>query len=282
MDLQERTYVVTGANTGIGRAPAQGLAQRGARVRLACRSESKTTPVVEAIRAQTGNTHVDFVPLDLGDLESVKACAEVFLARGEPLDGLINNAGLGGQGQTADGFELHFGVNYLGHFLLTLRLVPLLARAPGVARIVNVSSHAHRDVRAFDFESVREPTRSFMGAREYCLSKLANVLFTRSLAARLRERGIHAYALHPGVVATDMWRRVPAWIAWFPKMFLLSPAQGARTTLHCALSEEAGSETGLYYDRCAAREPSQLALDDTLADELWQRSLAWTATADIV
>lgn len=281
MELANRAYVVTGANTGIGRATAEELARRGAQVWLACRSANRTAPVVETIRRETGNDRVEFVALDLGDLASVHACADALLDRDVPINGLINNAGLGGSGRTKDGFELHFGVNYLGHFLLTLRLLPLLGRAAAPARIVNVSSHAHRDAKALDFDAVRRATKSFMGMREYAVSKLASVLFTRSLARRLRGGGVNSYALHPGVVATDMWRRVPGFIAWLPKLFLPSPAEGAATTLHCLLSDAAARENGLYYDRCAVREPGGLAREDELAEELWVRSVAWTGAPSI-
>lgn len=280
-DLGGRVYLVTGANTGIGRVTAQVLASKGAHVLLACRSEAKAAPVVDAIREATGNASVECVPLDLGDFASVNACAEAFLARGLPLHGLVNNGGVAGRrGSTKDGFEVQFGVNHLGHFLLTLRLMPaLLASAP--ARIVNVSSEGHRSARGIDFDAVRRSTATVAALHEYGVSKLANVLFTRALARRLEGRGVTTYALHPGVVATEIWRRLPAAIAWIPKLFMLTPEQGAQTTLHCALSEEAGRETGLYYDHSRVREPSPVALDDALGEELWAKSLAWTGAPDI-
>ena len=186
----------------------------------------------------------------------------------------------GHRGQTKDGFELQFGVNHVGHFLLTLRLLPLL-RAAAPSRIVNVSSQAHRGAKGIDFQAVRRRTRSTTAQPEYGVSKLANILFTRSLAKRLEGSGITTYALHPGVVATDIWRRLPSYVAWFPKLFMLTPEQGAQTTLHCTLSEAAGKETGLYYDKSAVREPTEVALDDALAEELWARSLEWTGAADV-
>ena len=148
-DLDLRTVLVTGANTGIGRATARVLAARGAKVFLACRSEAKTKLVIDEISAQTGNTHLEFLPLDLGDLSSVRACASAFLSAGEPLHVLINNAGLAGQrGITVSGFELAFGTNYVGPFLLTSLLLDQL-RDSAPARIVNVASGSalqrHRD-----------------------------------------------------------------------------------------------------------------------------------------
>lgn len=279
-DLAGRVCVVTGANTGIGRVTAAALAKRGAKVTLACRSEARTAPVVEAIRAETGNDAVEFVALDLGSLDSVRACAAELLSRDEPLHLLINNAGLAGQqGRTSDGFEVAFGVNHLGHFLLTLLLLDKL-RASAPARVVNVSSKAHYDATGIDFEALTQPTATVTGLAEYSVSKLANVLFTRSLAKRLEGTGVTSYAVHPGVVATEVWRRVPWPVSWLMKRFMLSPEQGAATTLRCATDPALAGESGRYYDDCQEREPSALALDDALAEALWARSLEWTGAPD--
>ena len=280
-ELSGRTYLITGANVGIGRVTAEVLAGKGAHVILACRSGAKTLPVVEEIREATGNSNIEFTLLDLADFKSVRVCADEFLARGLPLHGLVNNAGVAGRiGKTKDGFELQFGVNHLGHFLFTLKLLPaLLAGAP--SRIVNVSSRGHYRSRGIDFDAVRKRTPNPTGVPEYNTSKLANVLFTRGLAKRLEGRGITTYALHPGVVATEIWRRLPSFVAWLPKQFMITPEQGAETTLHCLLSDEAASETGLYYDKSTARTPSALALDDALIEELWAKSLAWTEAPDV-
>ena len=153
-DLDLRTVLVTGANTGIGRATARVLAARGAKVFFACRSEAKTKLVIDEISAQTGNTDLEFLPLDLGDLSSVRACASAFLSAGEPLHVLINNAGLAGQrGITVSGFELAFGTNYVGPFLFTSLLLDQL-RDSAPARIVNVASGAHYSATGIDFVAV--------------------------------------------------------------------------------------------------------------------------------
>ena len=142
-ELGGRTFLVTGGNTGIGRATAAGLASRGGRVWIAARSQAKGEAAVAAIKAETGSDSVWFLPLDLADLDSVRACASAFLARGEPLHVLVNNAGVGGaRGLTRQGFELTFGINHLGHFALTNALLGCLtASAP--ARVVTVSSDSH-------------------------------------------------------------------------------------------------------------------------------------------
>jgi retinol dehydrogenase 12 len=272
----ERTVVVTGANTGIGRATALALAGEGWRVYLTARSEQKGSAAVADIQAATGNDAVFLLPLDLADLASVRACADAFLARGEPLAVLINNAGVGGaRGLTKQGFEMMFGVNHLGHFLLTqLLLERLVASAP--ARVVTVSSDAHYNARGVDFEAVRRPARGITGLGEYAVSKLCNVLFSAELARRTAGTGVHCYALHPGVVASDIWRRVPWPVRPLVTRGMLSVEQGAATSLYCATSPEVASDSGLFYDKCAVREPSRVATPE-LAAELWQRSEAWTS-----
>jgi len=274
-DLAEKTFVVTGANTGIGKETARVLARRGARVVLACRSEKQTRSVIEEISAETGNDQLAFVPLDLGDLKSVREAARALLDSEPRIDVLINNAGVAGQrGFTKDGFELAFGVNHLGHFLLTMLLLDRLEQS-APSRIVNVSSKSHYRGKSIDWEAVRKPTKSISGLPEYEVSKLANVLFTRELARRLQGKGVNAYALHPGVIASDVWRRVPWPVRSLMKLFMISVEEGAKTTLYCATSRDVADQTGLYYDSCAERRPSRAARDDTLAAELWQRSAEW-------
>jgi NAD(P)-dependent dehydrogenase (short-subunit alcohol dehydrogenase family) len=274
MDLQGRVAVVTGANTGIGRVTAEELARRGARVVLACRSAEKTAPVIDGIRAAGGQA--ELLQLDLGDLASVRAAAESFLARGEPLPLLVDNAGLAGQqGTTRDGFEIQFGTNHLGHYLFTRLLLPAIERA-GVARIVVVSSYGHTRAHGIDWDAVRKPTASVSGFPEYCVSKLANVLFANELARRVPP-SIHTYSLHPGGVATDVWRRVPWGFRHVLKLFLATSEQGARTTLYCATSDEVAEHTGRYYTDSKERRPSHLAEDEALARELWERSAGWVS-----
>jgi len=275
-ELGERTFLVTGANTGIGRATAEELARRGGRVYVASRSAAKGEAAAGAIRAATGSESVFFLALDLADLESVRACAAAFLARGEPLHVLINNAGVGGaHGLTRQGFEMTFGVNHLGHFALTqLLLERLTDSAP--SRIVNVSSDAHYNARGIDFEAVRRPARNITALHEYAVSKLCNVLFTQELARRLEGTGVTSYALHPGVVASDIWRRVPWPVRPLITRRMLSVTEGAATSLYCATSPGVAQASGRFYDKCAERAPSPVATPE-LAAELWQRSEAWTA-----
>jgi len=273
-DLDGRTFLVTGANTGIGRETARALAGRGVRVHMACRSEENGRNAIKEIAAQTGSRELALLSLDLGDLDSVRACAQAFLARGEPLHVLINNAGLAGKhGKTASGFEVAFGTNHVGPFLLTSLLLDRI-RESAPARIVNVASAAHYGARGIDFEAVRKPTRTITGMREYSVSKLANVLHAGELARRLENTGVTTYSLHPGVVASDIWRRVPWPARGLMKRRMLSSEQGARTSLYCATARELADQSGLYYDECAVKQPGAAAGAD-LAGELWRRSADW-------
>ncbi len=268
------TFLVTGANTGIGRETARALAGAGAKVFLACRSEAKTRLVIEEIADQTGNRELRFLALDLGDLSSVRSCASSFLATGEPLHGLINNAGVaGGRGFTASGFELAFGTNHVGPFLLTGLLENRL-RESAPARIVNVSSEAHYQAAGIDYDAVRRPTHSRTGLPEYAVSKLANLLHAQELGRRLDGSGVTSYALHPGVVASDIWRRVPWPVRPLMKLRMRSPQEGAETTLYCATSPDVAGETGLYYDDARRKQASSKATPE-LARDLWEHSAEW-------
>jgi len=273
-DLEGRRFLVTGANTGIGKATALALAGRGGHVLVACRSEGKAQPAIADIVARTGNPWVEFLPLDLADLASVRATAQSVLDQSEPLHVLVNNAGVAGQrGVTTDGFELAFGVNHLGHFLLTTLLLPLLSET-GRARIVNVSSDSHFSAKGIDYEAVRRPTATTTGLREYGVSKLCNVLFTQELARRLGGTDVTTYALHPGVIASDIWRRVPFPFDRVMRLFMKSTEQGAETPVYCATAPELAGVSGRYYEKCAERQASDVATPE-LAAELWTRSEEW-------
>jgi retinol dehydrogenase-12 len=273
-----RTFLVTGGNTGIGRATVSALAQQGARVYIASRSRAKGEEAVAQIRAATGNDAVFFLPLDLADLDSVRACAAAFLALDEPLHVLVNNAGVAGRrGLTRQGFELMFGVNHLGHFAFTSALLGRLTDS-GPARVVTVSSDAHYSAPGIDFDALRRPARGITRLPAYAVSKLCNVLFSAELSRRLAGTGVTAYALHPGVVASDIWRRVPWPVRPLITRRMLSVDQGAATSLHCATAPELAAASGLFYDKCAERPASAVATAE-LGAALWDRSLAWTLSS---
>ena len=258
--------LVTGANSGIGRATAVGLAAVGVHVIAAGRSAERTAPVVDEIAANGGSA--EFLELDLASMTSVRTTARSFANTGLDLDILINNAGIGGnrRGLTEDGFEVHFGINHLGHFLLTRELVPHLSTG---GRVVSLTSAMHFRADGIDFARVRRPT-AFIGLAEYSTSKLANVLFIRELGRRHPE--LRAYAVHPGLVRT---RLIPGPLRAFSSSTMLSPEQGADTVLWCATSDDVASESGEYYQQRSRLPPSAKAQDDDLARELWERSEAW-------
>jgi retinol dehydrogenase 12 len=244
---------------------------------LACRDAGKTEPVLRAIARAGGQA--ELVALDLGDLDSVRACAAAVLARDEPLHVLINNAGLAGQKRvTKQGFEQTFGVNHLGHFLLTQLLLPRLLQQPH-SRVVNVSSIAHYDARGIDFAELRQKGKGFGALHAYQVSKLANVLHAKELARRYGAQGLHAYSLHPGVIASDVWRQVPQPFRWLMTRRMLGNEEGAQTTLYCATSAEVADHNGLYYDECRVKEPSAIAKDPDLARELWAQSERFVVAA---
>jgi NAD(P)-dependent dehydrogenase (short-subunit alcohol dehydrogenase family) len=276
-----RHFVITGANTGIGREAARAIArgslvQGGVHLTLACRSREKTQAVVDELARESPQARVEVLALDLGDLASVRAAAAELRTRGNAIDILVNNAGVGGQrGLTRDGFELHFGTNHVGHYLFTRLLLDLVRE-----RIVTVASNRHREAKGIDWHAARATTTTITGRPEYAVSKLANLLFHRALTRRLGvDSAIHTYAMNPGKVATDVFRRVPQPFRWLIAQTLTTAEQGASYVVDLAVSEARARETGRYYDVGREQPMSPQALDDRLADELWERSAAWVGLA---
>ena len=245
-DQTGRVAIVTGANTGIGLETARRLAQRGAQVVLACRSREKGQAALESIRAGNPAGTARLELLDLSDLESVKAFAEAFAAAHPRLDLLIDNAGVMVPpfGRTKQGFELQFGTNHLGHFALTLRLLPLLERTPG-SRVVVVSSTA-QNIGRIDFGDLNWESRSYKPWPAYGQSKLANMMFTLELSRRLAAAGskVLVTAAHPGYTATDLQRTAGA-VRLLNPLFAMKPADGALPTLRAAVDPSAPS--GSYW-----------------------------------
>ena len=279
-DLQGRTFLVTGANSGIGRAMVEALAARGGHVVLAARSEERTRPVLDGIRAQRPSAAVEFLQVDVSDLASVRRAAATYLATGRPLDVLVNNAGVGGtNGLSADGFDLTYATNHIGPFLLTSLLLPAIERAPQ-GRIVNVSSIGHMQVKRIDWtllERRTEPRKS--GFLDYAITKLMNILHAKELARRLTGTRVTTYALHPGGVKSNIWRSLPRPVQWGLKLFLISNEEGAKTQLYCATAPELAGISGRYYDKSREVPPNRLAEDPALARELWTRTESAIASA---
>lgn len=277
-DLNGRTIVVTGGNSGIGKEAAVELAGMGAQVLVAARNRAKGEAALAEIKSRSGRDAVELADLDLASIASIRAFADKFLANHDRLDVLLNNAGLTlrKRAETADGFEMVFGVNHLGHFLLTALLRDrLVASAP--ARVVNVASEAHRYARrGLDFDDLMA-TKRYRPFLTYARSKLANILFTRELARRFDGTGVTANSLHPGFVASNFAREGDtgalgnlAMIAGRP--FAISAAKGAQTSVFLASSPFAEGVTGQYFAKSALAKPAAAAENDEAAAKLWSVS----------
>ena len=266
--------LITGASSGVGRTAGLELARRGFRVFIACRNRQKAEPVLKELRAASNTGFGELLELDLGDFDSIRACAKDFLARGLPLNVLLNNAGVAGQrGLTRSGFELQFGTNHLGHFLFTNLLLPKL-RECAPSRVVAVSSESHYMAKGIPWEHLRESTPHFTGMPEYEVSKLCNVLHMRELSKREGPK-VAGYSVHPGRVNTEAWRRMPAPVMWLLRRTMFDDVRGCVASVHAATAE--GLEPGTFFwDDGKPRKPNPLALNDALAAELWKKSEEWT------
>ena len=263
-DHAAKTFVVTGANSGVGLETARGLARTGASVVMTARNREKGEAALADIRASTGNDKVRLQMLDLASLASVQRAAEELGDACDRLDVLVNNAGLGTAqpGRTEDGFELTMGTNHIGPFALTEALLPHLldtARRHGEARIVNVSSLAHNFARRFDPNELM-PARGTRGRDAYSESKLANLLHARELAARYGEEGLIAHAVHPGFVDSGFLRPEHFPGPWqlvnkVTKPLQISAVEGAKPSLYAALSDEAGRLNGFYWVKERTKPP---------------------------
>jgi NAD(P)-dependent dehydrogenase (short-subunit alcohol dehydrogenase family) len=278
MEMSGKFVVVTGANTGIGKETAVALARSGARVVITSRDAAKGAAAVRDIRRDAGSDDVDVLALDLADQRSIRAFADELLGRTDRIDVLVNNAGivLGQRTETADGFETTFGVNHLGTFLLTdLLLERITASAP--ARIVNVSSHAHKQARkGLDFDDLQSE-RSYKPFAVYAKTKLANIYFTNVLAERLDGTGVTVNAVHPGFVASRFGRdgdggKLGEIAMVLGRPFALSPEKGARTSVWVASAPELADTTGGYFYKSAPAATSRAAQDPDAARRLWDVS----------
>ncbi len=281
--MHGKTVVITGANTGIGLEAAREMARRGARVIMTARSEAKGRAAVASVKDSTGSETVELVVFDLASLESVRAGAADIQRRTDRIDVLVNNAGLvlSERTLTKDGYEATFGVNHLGPFALTKALLPLVT-ASGPARIVNVASRAHKRVRGIWFDDLMVERRFYVGFQVYSHSKLANMLFTRELVRRLEGTRVTANAVHPGVVATGFGgdgdvRGLFALGIKLARVFMISPEEGAKSTIHCAASPAMEGVTGRYVAEMVDTAPSRAARDDAAAKRLWDVSEALVA-----
>ncbi|MBA2685525.1 MAG: SDR family oxidoreductase [Gemmatimonadaceae bacterium] len=275
--MDGRVCVVTGATAGIGKETALALAKMGATVVIVARDAAKSARTVEEIETTVPDAKLDVVLADFASLDAVRDAAAEIGKRYRAVHVLVNNAGVATKNRnvTADGYEQIFAVNHLASFLFTRELVPLL-RAGAPSRIVNVASVAERN-NPIDFADLQSE-KNFGGFRTYGKSKLANVLFTYQLAARLAGTGITANCLHPGAVATDMLKKIPWLLYTLISPFLLTPEQGAMTQVYLASSLQVEGVTGGYYVKSKAARSSARSYDVSAQRRLWDASEAMVAS----
>ena len=275
--MKGKVAIVTGANAGIGKATAAQLADLGATVVLACRCKKRGEAALGELSCVNGRCF-DLLPLDLADLDSVRAFAEAFTQKYGRLDVLVNNAGILGRhrAETKQGFEMSFGVNYLGAFLLTMLLLPLLEKSEQ-GRVVMTTSIAHGwgDVRFDDLNY----TRGYNRFAAYGHSKLCCLLFTRALAQKLRARNsrVTVNAVHPGIVATDIVVNRAnnrfRWVASLMKILFMTCDEGARTNVYLASEPALNDVSGEYFYRCKIEPSSEASKNLASANRLYDVSL---------
>lgn len=275
--LDGKTVIITGASAGIGLETARDLANRGARVILACRNRDKAQVAAEDIISSTGNKEVLVQVIELTDFSSVRKFADHILKTEKSLDILINNAGCikSSKEVTENGLEYTMAANHYGHFLLTILLIPLL-RKTQQSRIVNVSSDAHRVCTKIDPEDLNFDKTTYKMFQAYAQSKLANILFTVELADKLKDTDIIVNSLHPGAVVSEIGSKTGSKmmnvVARIFQPFLKGTALGAQTSIHVAVSEEVEGVTGKYFVDCRQVEPTDLASHRGMAKKLWEAS----------
>ncbi|MFV1992197.1 MAG: SDR family oxidoreductase [Acidimicrobiales bacterium] len=279
VDMSDRTCMITGANSGIGKATAMALAGMGADLVLVCRDPGRGETAVADISRQPGAGNVDLLIADLGSQEQIRRVAAEFLATQRPLHVLINNAGLilTDRTESEDGIEATFAINHLGPFLLTELLLDRLKQS-APARVVTVSSVAHR-FSDIDFDDINY-TKKYRGMQAYGRSKLANILFTRELARRLEGTEVTANAAHPGPVASNFGHNNSGIMAALVKVtapFMRSTAKGAETSIYLATSPEVDGVTGQYFANSRQKQPSKAAMNDADAERLWDISREMTS-----
>ncbi len=277
--MQGRVCLVTGASGGIGKETAVALATLGAAVVMVSRDSERGKAALSDVRRRSGGSDdVQLMLADLASLQAVRSLASEFRQRHQRLHVLVNNAGaLNSQlSLTKDGFEMTFGVNHLAHFLLTNLLLDLL-KTSAPSRIVNVSSSAHAR-GTIDFDGFRGE-RKYSGIAAYGQSKLANVLFTYELVRRLDGAGVTANSLHPGVIRTGfghnnsgIWGGLCSVFHTVARPNLLTPEQGAQTSIYLASSPDVEGVTGKYFAKSKPVQSSDLSHDTELAQRLWQVS----------
>jgi NAD(P)-dependent dehydrogenase (short-subunit alcohol dehydrogenase family) len=265
-----KTIVITGTTSGIGTQTAIALAGEGHTIYMLVRNVAKGEREKRNILVQTRNANVHVVECDLANLSSVHKAADELKAKLGSINVLINNAGgiFQQRGLSKDGFEMTFAANHLGHFLLTLSLMPLLEK--GQARIINISSEAHKAAKV-DFDDLQSE-KSYKSIKAYGAAKLFNIYFAQSLAEKYADKGITAYSLHPGVVDTRFWIDYKGFFKFLLKLgrrFMVTAKQGAETPVYLATQPGIENLSGLYFKNKEVAKPAAIAHDAQAREKLW-------------
>jgi NAD(P)-dependent dehydrogenase (short-subunit alcohol dehydrogenase family) len=273
------TTVITGATSGIGKETALALAKLDHAVYLLVRDTAKGEEVKQQIIAATKNKNIYVMECNLADLKSVRAAADMLKASVIGINVLINNAGgiFKNREESRNGYEMTFAVNHLGHFLLVNNLLPLLER--GQARIINVSSEAHR-MGTPNFNDLQWTRRPYSAFKAYGMAKLFNIYFTRSLAIKYGPKGINAFALHPGIVNTSFGSALTGigkLLMWLMRPFMLSPERGAETTVYLATAPRLDVNSGKYFKNKRVAKASTMASNEVSRNKLWDISAQFIA-----
>ena len=270
-----RTTVITGATSGIGKETALALAKKDHAIYLLVRNTKKGDRLKDEIITQTGNKNIFVVKCDLADLQSVREAADELKAKLFAVNVLKNNAGgiFGEKQITKDGFEMTFQVTHLGHFLLTMAIMPLLEK--GQARVINVSSEAHKRGKA-DFDDLPWQQKKYSAWRAYGMAKLFNIYFTKALAEKYAAKGISSFALHPGVVKTEFWSGIGGFLGKLTSLlvgpFMITADEGAQTTIYLATEPGMDAKSCQYFIKKKMAKSSVLSWNEANRNKLWDIS----------
>ena len=274
--MEDKICMITGANSGIGKATAVGLAEMGARIVMVCRNKERGESAQQEIIEKTGNKNVDLLICDLSSQEQIRKLVSEFKQKYHNLHVLINNAGivLSKRILSVDGIEMNFAVNYLAPFLLSNLLIDVLKKS-APSRIINVSSGVHK-MASMDFDDLQGENKKYGAFKNYGVSKLALTLFTYELSRRLEGARVTVNAVHPGVVRSNLGRDQPAFSRGFQKTFFKSPRKGAATSIYLASSPDVEDLTGKYFIKKQPKKSSDESYNEEYAKRLWEISAEMT------